>query len=261
MKVFRRIILVLLSVLVVCGLAFVIYTSNYYQAVDVDRYLPLDVKTSDKIQSVSNDVRCEIIDDNIWFYPKNKTAQEEAFVFYPGGKVESSAYAPIMYMLAQRGYISVIVDMPFNLAMFGVNGANNVISRNDKINNVDYSDKKWFIGGHSLGGAFAAKYYSQHTNMISGLVLLASYSTYDLTKYSNSNVLSIYGSCDKVLNMDKYNSNKSNLPSNFVEHIIDGGNHGQFGSYGNQSGDGEATISALSQWTITTNYIIDFMEA
>lgn len=256
MKIFKRILLVLLSVIVVCGLAFVVYTSNYYVAVDVEQYLPFSNNLD--FQSVNNSkITCEIVEDNYWFYPDSSNEKEEAFVFYPGGKVEASAYAPIMYMLADRGYTSVIVDMPFKLAMFGVNGANKVVSRND---NKDYTSKKWYIGGHSLGGAFAAKYYSEHTNIINGLVLMASYSTYDLTKYSNSKVLSIFGTNDKVLNKDKYESSKANLPQDYIEHIIDGGNHSQFGSYGFQNGDGNATISAYTQWYLTTNYIIDFMD-
>lgn len=39
----------------------------------------------------------------------------------------------------------------------------------------------WYVGGHSLGGAMAASYAAKHTDELDGLVLLAAYSTADLT--------------------------------------------------------------------------------
>ena len=245
MNILRKTILVLLVLITLLLVVFFVYVSNYYKAVDVTDYL-----------TTNDDVTISVDSDNLWFVPTNEdNIQEEAFVFYPGGLVETKAYAPIMYNLAKEGYVSVIIDMPFKLAMFNSNGANEALS------NSKYSDKEWYIGGHSLGGAFAARYYSKHSSSLNGLVLLASYSTYDLSNLDNSNVLSIYGSLDNVLNKDNYEKYKSNLPSNYSEYVIEGGNHGQFGSYGLQSGDNEATITANSQWTLTSNYIIEFMES
>ena len=71
--------------------------------------------------------------------------------------------------------------------------------------------EKWYIGGHSLGGSMAATYLSDHVAEFEGLILLGSYSTVDLSN-SKLDVLSIYGSEDKVLNHNSYNENKSNLP-------------------------------------------------
>lgn len=45
--------------------------------------------------------------------------------------------------------------------------------------------------------------------------MLASYSTSDLAE-SVLSVLSVYGSEDKVLNAEKYEANKANLPAEFV---------------------------------------------
>lgn len=64
-------------------------------------------------------------------------------------------------------------------------------------------------------------------------------------------VCSLYGDRDGVLNMEKYNGYRSNLPDTTLERILEGGNHAGFGSYGPQEGDG---ISALEpgvqlQWT------------
>ena len=92
-----------------------------------------------------------------------------------------------------------------------------------------------------------------------GLVLLASYSTADLTD-NDIEVLSLYGSNDGVLNMESYSENFSNLPENTTELVIDGGNHAQFGSYGKQDGDGDAEITAEEQLEITAEAIVNFIK-
>ena len=104
----------------------------------------------------------------------------------------------------------------------------------------------------------AASYVSNHLDDYNGLILLASYSTEDLSQ-TNLNVLSIYGSEDKVLSLDKYKESIVNLPLGFVEQVIEGGNHAYFGNYGEQSADGNASITPDEQIKITMQYISDFM--
>ena len=72
-------------------------------------------------------------------------------------------------------------------------------------------------------------------------------------------VLSIFGSNDRVMNRQKYKKNKSNLPKDFAEVVIDGGNHAYFGMYGHQDGDGKATVSNEEQINLTATAIADFM--
>ena len=47
--------------------------------------------------------------------------------------------------------------------------------------------------------------------------------------------------------MDKVVEGRDLLPEGSVEICIEGGNHAQFGSYGEQKGDGQATISGEEQ--------------
>ena len=100
----------------------------------------------------------------------------------------------------------------------------------------------------------AASYVSKHTEDFEGLVLLASYSTEDLSD-SGLKVFSVYGSEDGVLNREKYEEYRSNLPEDTVEYVIEGGNHAGFGSYGEQEGDGQARISQGEQIAITVEKI------
>ena len=148
--------------------------------------------------------------------------------------------------LSSQGIDCYLVEMPFNLAFLGQNSADEIIDSGN------YSH--YFISGHSLGGAMAASYVNG-TNKTDGLILFAAYSTSEIEKP----VLSIYGSEDKVLNMDKYNESKGFIDENLTEVEISGANHAQFAYYGNQSGDGVAKISAESQQEECVGEIIDFI--
>ena len=89
-----------------------------------------------------------------------------------------------------------------------------------------------------------------------GLILLGSYSTEDLSS-SSLKVLSVYGSEDTVMNMEKYNECEGNLPDGFTQVIIDGGCHAYFGMYGQQKGDGTPKITNDEQIYKTAQAISD----
>ncbi|MBE6612138.1 MAG: alpha/beta hydrolase [Ruminococcaceae bacterium] len=175
----------------------------------------------------------------------------KGFIFYPGGKVEYTAYIPLMQALSEYGVTCVLVEMPFNLAVLDINAADGI--------QKDYPEiEDWYIGGHSLGGSMAASYLASHTDDFAGLVLLGAYSTADLSA-SNLDVLSVYGSEDKVMNREKYVNNKTNLPEDFTEVVLDGGCHASFGMYGAQDGDGTPGISNEEQIALTADAIIEMM--
>jgi len=104
----------------------------------------------------------------------------------------------------------------------------------------------WVVGGHSLGGLAASSYALRHPDTIEGLVLLASVpapGTEALVDYGHLATTIIVGTNDLLVSQDEVETSLSNLPENtrFIE--IEGGNHAQFGWYGDQPDDGEATIS------------------
>jgi len=105
----------------------------------------------------------------------------------------------------------------------------------------------------------AASYIADHIDDYDGLILLGSYSAVDLSE-TNLDVLSVYGSEDKVMNRAKYDENKANLPEDFIEVVIDGGCHAFFGMYGAQKGDGVPAISNEQQILLTAEQIIKIME-
>ena len=99
----------------------------------------------------------------------------------------------------------------------------------------------------------------EQAQALEGLILLAAYSTADLTE-TGLEVLSLYGTEDGVLNRQKYESSRVNLPEGFREVIIEGGNHAQFGSYGPQEGDGTAAITQTAQIRQTADAIAAWMQ-
>lgn len=229
----RYIILAIIIILLLVILSFGIYYINdYYHADDnVNKYLKgtKDVK-------VINTTNGLLLDGN---------GNDTALIFYPGAKVEYTSYIPMLMELSESGIDCYLVEMPFNLAFFGQDSADEIIDSGN------YSH--YFIAGHSLGGVVASSYVNQ-TNKSDGLILFASYPTEKIEKP----VLSIYGSEDKVFNIDSYNEAKP-LMSNLTEIVIKGGNHGQVGNYGNQSDDGQASITWQKQQDESVKEIIDFI--
>ncbi len=206
------------------------------------------------IQSLESDQDVSISPMNTWlrFTPANRTPST-GFIFYPGGRVDYRAYAPLMREIAARGYAVFLVKMPLSLAVFGAERADAVIAANPGITT-------WYIGGHSLGGAMAAAYVYNNPVAVQGLVLWAAYpaENNDLSQ-SGFPVLSIIANRDGLATLDKLKAAAPLLPANTMWVEIDGGNHAQFGSYGRQNGDLEATISAEEQHRQIVNATLMFM--
>jgi pimeloyl-ACP methyl ester carboxylesterase len=180
---------------------------------------------------------------------------ETGIILYPGGRVNYKAYAPIAYKLAAQGYLVALVPMPFNLAVFGSEKADQVIAANPEISN-------WVIGGHSLGGAMAASYVYNNPGAVEGLVLLAAYPAQSLSlANSDVKVLSISGTLDGLATPEKISASAPLLPKNTLYEFIKGGDHAQFGWYGPQAGDNPAEISREEQQKIILEQISAFLDS
>ena len=240
-KWYHKLIIGLLSFIFLPILIFFIYASQYYHAEPAVQ----DVLISNEA------VQVETSDRLLTFTPTDKVPTT-GIIFYPGAKVEATSYAPLMKDLAAKGYFCSIVKMPFNLAFFNMNAADPIVLEHPEI-------KSWYLSGHSLGGAMAASYISGHTDTFDGLILLAAYSTSDLTS-SDLKVLTIYGSHDQVLNLTSLEKYAGNLPASSETLILEGGNHAGFAYYGPQKGDGTATLTQAEQSKQTATAISHFMQ-
>ncbi|MGO1368385.1 MAG: alpha/beta hydrolase [Senegalia sp. (in: firmicutes)] len=231
-KISKKIILISIIVFLIAIVSgIVVYLNDSYEA---DKEA-LNILKNENIDFYE--------DEKIIVFKANKEKNlDKGFIFYPGGKVEYRSYAPLLNKLAEEGLTSVIVKMPFNLAVFDIDGALDVFSLVPEIEN-------WYIGGHSLGGAMASSLIAENENNLQGLILLAAYPTEKIDKP----IISIYGTNDKVLD-------KSMIDEDYEVIKIQGGNHAYFGNYDEQKGDGKSSISREEQQDIAVDAIIEFVK-
>ena len=234
MRMKRIVGFVLLLVLMV-GAACSWYLGDYYRA---------DERAVTAFYPESRGTQVDLEGKGIACLPEEPVA---GLIFYPGGKVEHTAYQPLMEACAARNILCVLVEMPFRLAVLDMDRAQGIREEFPQV-------ERWYIGGHSLGGAIAAGYLEKTEEEYQGLVLLASYSTADLSE-KELQVLSVYGDCDQVLNGEKYKECLANLPEDYREVVLEGGCHSGFGFYGPQEGDGVPTLSAEEQILLTAQAI------
>ncbi|MEM7333608.1 MAG: alpha/beta hydrolase [Chloroflexota bacterium] len=239
MKILRRILigLLILLVLMVAGL-FTWATVSARPA------------TERALQTLSdNNITRE--DGLLVFQPD--TQPTLGLIYYPGGLVDPEAYAVSAQGIADAGYLVVIPKMALNLAVTGINKADDII---DKYPEID----SWVIGGHSLGGAMAAEYAKNNANVIDGMILYASFPA-SSEDYINVpfDIFTIYGSEES--GAPEMAAFYDIVADSAEEYVIDGGNHAQFGDYGLQGGDGTATISPADQQEQIVEQTVLFLES
>ncbi len=235
MKKRYKILIVTLLLLVVVFFGFVIWAQTP----------PAPMQEAyDALQSDSN---VTVLAGQWLVFEPNNNNYTTGFIFYPGGRIDYLAYAPYAHAIAAEGYLAIIVPMPLNLAVFGANQANDVIAAYPQVS-------LWAIGGHSLGGTMAAQYAQDNPQKVEGLVLLAAYPAEgtDLSA-QNLKVLTVHGTNDGLVSSEQIENSLKQLPEDTVDLEINGGNHAQFGWYGEQPGDNPAIISREEQQSQTVN--------
>lgn len=218
---------IVLLVLAVLTGTFFWYVSDYYPADEI----ALEVLAQDSTITVQDELT--ILSPS---YPT-----DTAIIFYPGAKVEAEAYLPLLEQIRQTGVTCILVHMPFRMAIFDANAAEEVMEQFPDI-------QHWYIAGHSMGGAMASQFAADHPDEVDGLILLGAYIYGD---YPPEKTLTVYGSLNQSV------EDHIDYTENIVE--IQGGNHAQFGNYGPQKGDLPATLSAEEQQARTVAAIEEFL--
>ena len=218
---------IVLLVLVILAGVFFWYVSDYYRAEDA------------ALEILAQDSGITVQDNLTMLSPAAPT--DTAMIFYPGAKVEAEAYLPLLDQIRQTGITCILVHMPFHMAIFDANAAEDVIDQFPAF-------QHWYIAGHSMGGAMASQFASDHPDQIDGLILMGAYIYGD---YPAEKTLTIYGSLNQSV------EDQIDYTENIVE--IEGGNHAQFGNYGPQKGDLPAAISAEDQQKQTVAAIEAFL--
>lgn len=218
---------IVLLVLAILAGVFFWYVSDYYRAEDA------------ALEILAQDSGITVQDNLTMLSPTAPT--DTAMIFYPGAKVEAEAYLPLLDQIRQTGITCILVHMPFHMAIFDTNAAEDVIDQFPAF-------QHWYIAGHSMGGAMASRFASEHPDQINGLILMGAYIYGD---YPAEKTLTIYGSLNQSV------EDHIDYTENIVE--IEGGNHAQFGNYGPQKGDLPAAISAEEQQKQTVAAIEAFL--
>jgi hypothetical protein len=225
----RYVLIVLAAVLVFLAVAFFSYVNDYRHADETALAL------------LQNNSSLHQQDNLTILTPDAGNDTGRGLIFYPGGKVEETAYLPLLEKLRAQGITVALVKMPFHLAVFDINAAS-------KIPDAIPSVSRWYIGGHSLGGAMASSYIDGKEDRFAGLIQLGAYPV----NGSPIPTLCIYGSEDLMLDKTKLAG-----VANVLE--LAGGNHAQFGNYGAQEGDGVASISRDEQQTRAAAAMLAFL--
>lgn len=230
MKTWMKILIAVVAVLAIAVVAFVIWASTPLGPMPV------------ALAALESDANVTVVTDPWLSFMPATDAQNTGLIFYPGGRVDPRSYAPMARAIAEAGYPVVIVPMPLNLAVFGIDRAADVIAAYPEV-------EHWAIGGHSLGGSMAAAFTHDNHDLIDGLFLTASYpaNSDDLSGFKDLATYSVSATNDGLATPDKIEASRPLLPANTTWMPIQGGNHAQFGYYGDQPGDGQATISREEQ--------------
>ena len=98
----KKILMTLSIILILCMAGFGIYVNDYYHAQN-DALEILNHKNVEKVNS-----------NLITLTPEKKS--DVGIIFYPGAKVENTAYLPLLEQLERKGYSCYLVNKPFKMA-------------------------------------------------------------------------------------------------------------------------------------------------
>lgn len=230
----------LAALLVIAVVGFVIWASFPMRA-DADRTAEVD---ADPAISVTNDPEAILLEPT-------GASNGQGLVFVPGARVEAAAYEWTLQPLVDAGYTVVITHPALNFAILEIRGLETYTALAPEVDD-------WAVGGHSLGGVRACQYAADEADAVDALILFGSYCSADLSG-ADLEVLSIGGGEDGLSTPAKIADAAALLPADATFTEIAGMNHAQFGAYGEQSGDGEATIPAGEAREAMTAELLAFL--
>lgn len=182
-------------------------------------------------------------------------------IFYPGAMVDPKAYFPLLKEIATEGYPVYLIHLPYRLAPFSAQ-VDELFQTTIATIEQDSSVSAWVIGGHSKGGALAAQFAHANPQAIAGLALIATThpkdAQFDLANLEKPTI-KIYATHDGLATPEEIQEYSHFLPAATKYVAIEGGNHSQFGYYGKQLGDDNATISRPQQQQQTLDALIEFL--
>lgn len=172
-------------------------------------------------------------------------------IFFCGSGVAAEAYVPLLRPIAEAGHRVFIVRLPWRFAPLDSH-RDEAIAHARELMAGQSDTTAWVAAGHSLGGAIAARWLQTAQPGVAALVLVGTThpKSQDLSALALP-VIKVYADHDEVAAERNVLANKHLLPAATEWIKIQGGNHSQFGHYGHQLFDGEASISRDEQQRLT----------
>jgi len=209
--------------------------------------------------SLNSNDKVSVTNNQGWFVftPKN-TEATTGLIFMPCALCAPEAFAPLIRDIAAEGYLSVIVPMPSNFAIWGYNKANDVKAAYPEI-------KKWVLAGHSMGGGSTALYILDNPGGVDGLLFWDSFTNgnYPIPNETLPTRV-IYGTShhnnpDRTI---QFNNSKQYMPKSAEYIAIEGGDHFGFGFFNTADLEGRmtATIPVEKQAKLVVKHTLDFLQ-
>lgn len=182
--------------------------------------------------------------------------ERRGVILYPGAYVDIRGYVPTLKPIAAAGYRVVVVPMPFELAVFGIDRALDVIAENRDITN-------WAIIGHSVGGAMAAVVADRTPEAFTGVIIWDSYPpTFASLADHTKPVWLIHRATPDGAPPPAFARQRHLFPRDSRWAAIPGGIHMQFGSFapGGYQEDWAPSISETEQHRAVVRLTLEALE-
>lgn len=194
-----------------------------------------------------------ILQDGYWTL--NYTGASTAVVFFPGAKIDTRAYMPLLDRIRNAGYDVHIVVAPLGSAAT----APEVMDRFRRVLAENGPYDKISVMGHSAGGAGIYNALLLNIPNVKGLFSLAAGTSSLLGRTERMDL--IYGSLDGLFGPGAA-AQIAKMPPTTTVTVIPGGNHHQDSSYDFLDfGDNLATICREAQHDYIYNAMINHLEA
>ena len=136
----KKIIKILLATVIVGALIWGISWATYARP-------PLQ----EALDALESDSQVKVTEEPWLTFTPTEHPPTTGLIFYPGGRVDPHAYAPLLHTIAAEGYLVVVPSFPINMAVFNPNIGDDIVAYYPNI-------EHWAIAGHSVGGTMAAQY-------------------------------------------------------------------------------------------------------
>ena len=210
---------------------------------------------SDRFFQSDATVEVDISEETMTFKPTADSAGV-GLLFYPGALVDPDAYVPMAHQLAEAGYEVRIIKTSYRMTAMSWQENETTTRTHNAL-----TDKEWVLAGHSRGARMALTFARANESALAGLVLVGSSHPREISHaHLKIPVMKVYGTNDGLASPAEVEQYKHNLPAHTQWVRIEGANHAQFGWYGSQLGDDDATISREAQQQHLVNALTDFLE-